>query len=274
MNTQDQANRLANIVGAARVPGQFQRQIAQDALQSQVAKAWEVMYSRVYLASDANLAFQPQTVHAFGYQIGQSVDGSDRRATEADTNLTKDRRTNDSRDFLVEAFSLSFDPASDMGIIANIDPATSVELRLNNKTKMWLGNPSDIPGGSTLAPGATWLNAPALDKTEPAIYMPATNGKGAVRTDILLLPEPIIWKGEGVDSILDVEISVKRAISIDSEGDRTKESSDLYAGGTVITQTTQFNSPYNNGEGVFESYLLGLKVRLYGHTIGARSVNQ
>lgn len=174
------------------------------------------------------------TPTAFTYAQGQNPGQSIPRlvapgvATFAETNIQTPQQTISGE--ALEVYGISIQPKhgsipsdgnfSDSRLLAQIDTNVSVALVMNNgKSTFQLGTVGMIPGGGGIYGwGYDELGTQPLDGGRPQFSSQA-NGNPQ-RGNAFRMPSGLIWRASGqVDSNLQIEFNVRRAIVLTSGGD-------------------------------------------------------
>lgn len=243
-------------------------------LSSQKFSLWNKYYSRVRAQASVTTGPTGYTytfasgteLRAFGYAIGQSMDGvgfpAATIATPADTNLIKASETISGENVIIYGMSLLLDADSDAGLAQVLVPNLSVTISMNGDQNSYrLGNAQVVPGGGGLYGfGESRVEVPTLNSSLSNISGALANGLPH-SDDFYPFPQPISWTSAGrADSTFIVKLRVEREVNF------TTASLDRAAGAGVAAWTHP--SPPDRGT------FVGFTVHLFSQQISPRSQNQ
>lgn len=226
-------------------------------------------------------------VRAFSYGIGESMlaagwPNANDLATFADTNLITRQQTNSGQN--VHVYGIACQVLAGVGDLAAGD-ALPHRFRLSDGrllAALWESVSVSIVFNGTeqqyrlgtlgMVPGAGGLNGGAFDNAglialagEPRCVEFPANGMPA-RSNFFRVPEGLIWRDQGADSLLSVEFRVERAIRIPTGGSAENNVGNVAASNApaaVATGTEGYAYP--------TELCVGLMVHLVGHVEGDRT---
>lgn len=269
---QDQAAYAQLLQQLAQVPPNVRAQIAADAIQSQKSVLPFPYFSKVRLqavktGADPNQVYTiPATpVVAFGYQIGQALDGAGflpagTIATKAETNLLAANQTRNNSDVVIWGIGIEIGTKSEPMLVKEVFDQCNIDLSLNGQNTNQLGRLSRFPS-------AGGIYGSAVSRLSPA---PATNtwdnpqgflcNGNPMAGNYFKLPngQPIFWNsvgGKKKDSSLSITITPQRAITYTQE----RALRAIQAAGATTQETPAWNMQQTaNANGTFVDLIVHL----------------
>ena len=276
MTSQEIANMQRLLQTGAQLPADVRQTLGALAIDNQRSRLQALYYSRVKFKGvnkAGTLTFSPALVQAFGFKQGEEIPQSDTTATYADTNIEEAKRTIGHEDVYIWGMTISPDPTTDARLWSLISENTDVSINIGRGFTMHMGSPHIFPSASKATPGHTDTVQPALNASAPAIFVP-NSSNGGLRDGIYSFGnknEWLHWGGEKADALLSVDFNLTRSVEVSMAESRSKQTSDLWSGGTVIDQVAAYDSPFNAE--MTDPIYVSVMVHLWGTGINHRGSN-
>lgn len=268
----DMAQRIAG------VPKDVREAIARAVIGSQSTKEHWPYYSRIRFQAAAETADGVTTYTltagmrpiGFSYAVGQDMQvagfPAGRLATLADTNLIRERSTEDGATVLVKGISISLMPYSEPVLAAAISNESFVSFEQNGGDNRYkIGKLDMLPqGGGMFGRGVSWIANPSLPDSNSHDVGFVTNGN-PLSGSYMPLPQPLAWTPIGqTDSSLVMPVELFQDLQFTATA--------RAAGGVPATDNTAaFDPPDGIGDpGTYVDLMLMLHVE----SLAARGVNR